>query len=344
MHDDLAQQLLETAPAPLLRQLTRPWSPPRGCRIVVGVSGGADSVALGLLLGALAGGRGWSVLLASLDHERRGRAGADDRRFVERLARQAGLESRTVRRPAPGDEAAARRVRRHVLQEIAAAEDAAAIALAHTMDDQAETVLHRLARGTGTAGLGAMQRWSAPWWRPLLGVRRDALRRLLHRCGMAWREDETNLAPDATRNRLRRRALPALAAALERDVVPALARAAELAQIDEELLAALAAEQAAHVARRTTTGVELDRRALCELAEPLARRLLLAELTRLVGGERLAATHVEAVLALARASGPGTAADLPLGWRATRRGATLTLAPAAAETSDDARGRESTES
>ena len=319
-------------PPALLEEVTRPPAPARGDRVVVAVSGGADSVALLHLLAALAPGRGWRLVVATLDHGLRGEAGAGDRRFVEELAGRLGLPCRSAARdarPAPGEspEEAARRVRHAFLAEVAREEGAALIALGHTMDDQAETLLDRLGRGTGTRGLAGMRRLAPPLWRPLLGVRRAALRELLAGAGIPHREDETNADLSARRNRIRHELLPVLERVLGPGAVPALARAARLAADDEEVLEALAAAEEERVVQVRDAGVVvLDRRALAPLPRALARRIL----RRCLEGNpadpfRPTASHLEALLRLARAEGPGTRLDLPRGWTARRQAGSLVL-------------------
>jgi tRNA(Ile)-lysidine synthase len=348
--------LLSLTPPALLHELTRPWAPEPGARVLVAVSGGGDSVALLHLLVALAPGRGWTLAVATLDHGLRGEESAADRRFVEELAaslclpcrageagppaggdlpRPAGPDATTA---APPSEAALRAFRRSFLTAVAADDDTAAaacIALGHTLDDQAETVLHRLARGTGLAGTRAMARWAPPFWRPLLGVRRAELRRLLEAAGHPWREDASNREPRAARNRLRLGALPALEQALGPAAIENLARAAELARDDEELLDALAAnEEARIVTCRQPDAIALDRRALTALPTALARRVVRRALTALDPAQPGEAAHVRAVLALAQAEGPGTEAHLPRGVLARREGGGVILSrsPSAQDT------------
>ena len=335
--------LLALAPPSLLHELTRPWAPEPGLRVLVAVSGGGDSVALLHLLAALAPGRGWALAVATLDHGTRGEESAADRRFVEKLAASLGLSCRAGEAglPAsaglpgpnaatdaavPPSEAALRTLRRSFLASAADADAAACVALGHTLDDQAETVLHRLARGAGLAGTRAMARWAPPFWRPLLGVRRAELRRLLEAAGHPWREDASNREPRATRNRLRLGALPALEEALGPAAIENLARAAELARDDEELLDALAAEEEARVVTgRQPDAIALDRRALTGLPAALARRVVRRALAALDPEQPGEAAHVRAVLALAQADGPGTEAHLPRGALARRKGGGVIL-------------------
>lgn len=332
-----ARSLLAHAPPSLLHELTRPWAPAPGARILVAVSGGGDSIALLHLLAGLAPGRGWTLTVATLDHGVRGDESAADRRFVEELAAALDLPCRAgeADRPAAPDgsataaapsESILRTLRRSFLAAAAEQDAAACIALGHTLDDQAETVLHRLARGAGLAGARAMARWAPPFWRPLLGVRREALRRLLLGAGCPWREDASNREPRAARNRLRLGVLPALEEALGPAAIENLARTAELARDDEELLEGLASKESARVVTARHAGaIALDRRALIALPPALARRVVRRAVAALDPGQPGEAAHVRAVLALAQADRPGTEAHLPRGLVARREGGRVIL-------------------
>ncbi len=313
--------LIASAPAPLLSELTRPWAPGPGTRVLAAVSGGADSVALLHLLAGLAPGRGWEICVATFDHRWRGEEGRADCRFVSELASRLGLPCREGCGPEEParTEALAREARREFLAQTAGEFGAGAIALGHTLDDQAETVLFRLARGSGLAGAAAMARYAAPYWRPLLGVRRAALRDLLSSAALGWREDATNRTLAAARNRVRHVALPALEAAAGEAVATNLARAAELARDDEELLEMLAGERASALLGSSGDEVTLDRAGLAELPAALARRVARRALRALDPSQPCEAAHLLAIVALAAASGPGTEIHLPRGIVARRR-------------------------
>ena len=328
---------LRTTPPTLLEELTRPWAPPRGARILVAVSGGADSLALLFLLAALAPGRGWTLAAATLDHGLRGEASAEDRRFVEQVCRRLGLDCHSAQRSAtrePGvsPEDAARRLRHEFLRQAAAAEGAAAIALGHQLEDQVETVLYRLARGTSLTGAGAMTRWTPPLWRPLLGVSRRTLRELLQRQGEGWREDASNAGLDAARNRIRHIVLPALTRALGEAALAGIARSASLAREEGEALAALAERLAPEPLPAPAGSRAFDRRRLADLPSALRRLLLRDQLQALAGPElRLTRAHLEGIDALIEARGPGRRVDLPMGWVARREKGVIMLASSAEE-------------
>ncbi len=208
---------------------------PRGSRVVVACSGGGDSTALALLVAATRDALvPRALVLAHLDHGLRA-ASADESRAVAALARRYGYEARCERREvrrAAGEspEEAARRVRYAFLCDVARDTGATHVLTAHHMDDQAETVLQRVLRGTGPAGLGGIPErrplaHGVALVRPLLPFRAAALRTWLRAIGVTWFEDPGNLDGNE-RARLRHAGIPALAACVERDPVPLLARLA----------------------------------------------------------------------------------------------------------------------
>ena len=192
--------------------------------LVLAVSGGADSTAL-LVLAARwrrARKKGPRLLAVTVDHGLR-RGSAAEARAVKRLARRLGVPHRTVRwagkKPATGLQQAARAARYRLLAQAAKAARAAAVLTAHTLDDQAETVLIRMSRGSGLAGLAAMSRVSAlpvtgahgvTLVRPLLAVAKARLIATLERAAIGFADDPSNRDPRFTRVRLRA-LMPALA-------------------------------------------------------------------------------------------------------------------------------------
>jgi tRNA(Ile)-lysidine synthase len=181
---------------------------------VAGVSGGADSMALLVLLALLRPEFSWDLIVVHVHHGLRGEAADQDAAFVEEWAGRLGARFvlKTVEvTPGRGQslEMAARDARRRALLDVAEPLDAR-IVLAHQAEDQAETVLLRLIRGTGVAGLAAMRPVSGRIVRPLLGYRRAELTRLLEDQGVPWREDATNQDRAILRNRVRHDVLPLL--------------------------------------------------------------------------------------------------------------------------------------
>jgi len=179
-------------------------------RLVVAVSGGADSTALLHALTRAAPRLGLDLTAAHLDHGlRRGSAGAATR--VAAMCDRLGVSLVSRRRtPARGGEDASRRLRYEFLEEVAAEAGVETVALGHTADDQAETVLLHLIRGSGLEGLAAMQVRDGLRFRPLLGVWRTDTEAHCLRHHLEPIEDATNRSPRYTRNRVRRRLIPLL--------------------------------------------------------------------------------------------------------------------------------------
>lgn len=223
-----------------------------GARVVVAVSGGGDSLALLRLLHEVASRVGLGLAVAHLDHGVRGEAGRSDAEFVAGVAAGLGLPfegGRWEPTRAGHFEADARRARYAWLVEVARRRGAGMIAVGHTRDDQAETVLHRILRGTGPrglAGIPARRRLAAGvvLVRPLLDVEREDLRAYLREIGQEVREDATNADLRRTRSRIRHDLLPKLAAEYNPRVAEALVRLGRLSGRAEGAVRRYAAELA----------------------------------------------------------------------------------------------------
>jgi tRNA(Ile)-lysidine synthetase-like protein len=236
--------------------------------VLVAVSGGADSTALLLTLKRLAPELGVELCAAHLHHGLRGVAADQDLEFVRALCAhlEVPLEcarwdtrARMKRRGLKG-QAGLRTLRREYLERSADRWHAAAIATAHTADDQLETVLLRLMRGAGLPGLGGMSPRRGRWIKPLLGATRFEIEADLEAAGAAWREDASNRDSRHARSRVRH------------EVIPALVRA--MGQGRSDTLGARGA-----LARRVARGVA-EVRSARRLTERMARRLLLASADR----------------------------------------------------------------
>ena len=189
----------------------------RGRRLLIALSGGADSVALTWMLAQRRDELDLTLAAAHVDHSIRGAESRADaeycRELCERLDIPFYLERVDVpasRLPGEGVETAARRLRYEALRRIRTRIGADWIVLAHHMDDQAETVLMHLLRGSGPDGAGGMAERSDDLYRPLLNTPKRALEQLLADRGIPWRTDRTNLTPCTPRNALRLHGLPAL--------------------------------------------------------------------------------------------------------------------------------------
>src|SRR5256714_14284345 len=203
-----------------------------GERVGVAVSGGADSVALLLLLLELRHKLGIVLRVVHFNHKLRGTASDADEAFVAKLAAKHGLEfhsasvdvAKKAKKERINIEDAARRARYDYFRSLAESGACPRIVVAHTADDQAETVLAHLLRGTGLTGLGGIHPVAGPVIRPLLGIRRGELRRFLRSRKQTWREDATNLDTTKMRARIRKKLLPLLEKHFQKPVVQHLAR------------------------------------------------------------------------------------------------------------------------
>jgi hypoxanthine phosphoribosyltransferase len=199
------------------------------------------------------------------------------------------------------------------------------IALGHTLDDQAETILMRLARGAGPTALAGMAaEGPGPFVRPLLGIERSDLRAYLRGRRLEHREDPSNRSLRHDRNRVRRLVIPVLAEVVNPRVARHLVDAAARLREDADLLDGLAGEEARALVRsRSDGGLSVRADALARLTAPLARRVARLALARAgVDPRRIGAAHLRAFLDLAGGA-PGRSADLPGGFAARRSRALL---------------------
>ncbi len=301
-----------------------------GQTLLVAVSGGADSVALLHLLHGLAGRRRWSLAVAHLHHGIRGAAADEDAAFVKALARGLGLPCMVgrVRVPALAKrrgislEMAAREARYAFLARSARQAGAAAVAVAHTADDQAETVLLRLLRGAGAAGLGgisyAATHHGVTVIRPLLDISRRDILAYLKEGGIAWREDESNSDRAILRNRVRHELLPWLEREFNVRTREALVRTSRLIGDDNAFLDGVAAglRQAFGKGR---SAAELDLEQVQACVPALRRRVLRLWLREAgVPEDGLEFDAIERVSAYAARNRPGVALELAGGWRVVR--------------------------
>lgn len=267
---------------------------------MVACSGGADSLALVSAAVFEARRPGLRVVGATVDHGLQEGSAAQAARTVEQMAALGVDETASVRvqvaEAGIGPEAAARRARYDVLEELAAHVGAAVVLLGHTRDDQAETVLLGLTRGSGARSLAGMRRSFDCYDRPLLDVARaDTVAACLAE-GIDFWDDPHNSDPGFTRVRVRQRVLPVLEDELGPGVAATLARTADQVRADVEALDVLAAE--AWAAMRSPEGLLLSR--LRDHHEAIASRVLrLAALDAGAVDAELFHVHVRALVDLA---------------------------------------------
>lgn len=297
-----------------------------GDRVLVAVSGGADSVCLLHLLQLLAAEYGLELQAAHLDHGMRPES-VNEAEFVARLCSDLSIpltidrvtvpsEARRQRR---GLEETARELRRDFLRRIAAEHGCRVIALGHHRGDQAETVLHRFLRGSGPAGLAGMRPQSGPFIRPLLAVSRRQILAYLERHRLPWVEDASNRNPAFTRNRLRHQVLPLLQEFNPR-LEAGLAELGRRCALEEEFWQAESDRALARLLRPAAGGERsLDRAALLALHPALRARVLRQAMAEVRGDLRgVAAVHLKAVENLLASDRPQVETHLPGLWVACR--------------------------
>ncbi len=311
-----------------VRGAVRPGLTGSGEPVLVACSGGADSLALAAAIAFEAPRAGVPAGAVTVDHGLQP-GSADRAGRTAGLLRDLGLSPVLVVPvdvgPDGGPEGAARAARYAALARVAG-EHGARVALGHTLDDQAETVLLGLGRGSGPRSVAGMveQRAAggATWWRPLLGVRRATTRAACAAAELPVWDDPWNDDSAYTRVRLRTEVLPLLEEVLGGGVAPALARTAGLLRADLDALDELAAD---HLAALTCD----DGLAVADVAElvPALRTRVLRGWLRAGGVRDLQAVHLDAVDALVvRWRGQGRV-DLPGGAGVVRASGTLELEP-----------------
>jgi tRNA(Ile)-lysidine synthase len=324
-----------------------------GRSVLVAVSGGLDSIALTHALLEIAGEKSLKLSIGHVNHGLRGDESETDQASVMELASHLGVPafSRRVEpeqlrvgrssRERPTLQEAARTLRYRALREMAVEAGCGHIATAHNADDQAETVLLRVFRGSGPDGLGGIPECSADGVvaRPLLRVSRAEIEAYAAERGFSWREDESNRSVAYARNRLRLRWLPGLTGDFNDQLLMAVGNLAEAQRRDSEWIGSLVEREAA--LRFTPEGCWLRTRAedWHELPEALARRLARWGLRR-CGGERDATrVHLERMLAFFRTARSGAQLELPGGTRLERDREGFRLGPVESLASAEPTGR-----
>ena len=298
----MARRALGPAGLKVVQAVDRVASAP----MLIACSGGPDSLALAAAAAVVARRRGSGLRAVVVDHGLQAGSAAVAEAVVAQLddlVVPARVVSIHVEQSGRGPEAEARDARYQALRD--AAEPGEQILLGHTLDDQAETVLLGLARGSGIRSLAGMPAQRGPFVRPLLGLRRSITLAACHEFGVQPWQDPHNADPRFTRVRVRTTVLPTLEQELGPGVIEALARSASLARVDADYLDELAA-----TAARDLTGPGLDAEALAELPEALGARVVQTWL-RDCGVADVAAIHIHAVWALVTDCHGQVGVDLP---------------------------------
>lgn len=289
----------------------------RGDRILAGVSGGADSVCLVLVLKEL----GFSLGIAHVNHGLRGADSDEDEQFTAALAHRLGVPyfTRRVLLMSGNIEAAGRDARRDFFSEIADRNGFSAIALAHTRSDRVETFLLNLLRGSGLDGLAAMPPVSGRVIRPLIDVGRQAVEVYLGQLGQTWRTDESNLDISFARNYLRQDVIPRLASEFNPNLMETLSRTVEILEVEDVWIRSLTDEWIAENGTNEEEDFVIPVEALEAAPAALARRAVRAGL-RKAGSDlqNVSFEHTENVRSLLESGKSGRMIEIPGGLQVLR--------------------------
>jgi tRNA(Ile)-lysidine synthase len=274
-----------------------------GDRVGVAVSGGADSVVLLHIFHRLAAQLQIRPVVLHVNHHLRGQESDGDEEFVRSLAERLGLPVFVEQAPAGSGnlEQEVRNLRRHFFLRLMKQDyTVERVALGHTRNDQAETVLFRLVRGSGLAGLAGMRiKTPEGFIRPLLTSSREEVRKWAEAEGLAWREDSSNADLRFARNRIRHEIIPELARHFNPNVQSVLAGTANLAAAEEEYWQTEIAALYAEITKRTRLGLVLAVPTLKRRHLAVQRRVIRHAVSELRGGLRgLDMGHIDAILDL----------------------------------------------
>lgn len=309
---DLEQSIIDTLPSGAVN-------------LLVAVSGGVDSIVLLSALSRISVFSRVSLHVAHLDHQIRSES-AEDAAFVRNLCCQKHIPCHIELCNVPtlaqeeklSIEMAGRQARRRFLQKVAENVDADAIVLAHHQDDQVETFMLRLLRGSGQSGLAAMRIHQGLWWRPLLNCSREQILDYARQHDLDWVEDESNKSLDFLRNRLRHQLLPQLL-----EVNPSfgcrVAGLTQQIQIEEDFWQKKVEQAMGKLVLPCQDGLRLRRDSLLKL-HPALRVRMIREALRQVRGDlqRIEAIHLQAIEALLIGTRSQSQLDLPGCWVARR--------------------------
>lgn len=277
-----------------------------GMRVLAGVSGGADSVCLLYVLKEYQKRVPFEICVVHVEHGLRGGESLKDAAFVEELCRKFGISCHTVRagvRQVAREkglslEEAGRAERYRIFEEIRGEQAAHRIAVAHNRNDQAETVIWNLARGSGLRGLGGIRPVRGEIIRPLLFTGREHIEELLKEAGLSWRTDQTNLEQDYTRNKVRLSLLPQMQRELNARAPEHIAQAAEKLQQVQAFVDRIT-QQAARECIQCGADVVIHLPAFAGQDALIRQELLRLALERAGGLRDVGSVHLEALEALA---------------------------------------------
>jgi len=264
----------------ILKNLTEHKLINKGDTIIIGASGGPDSQFMIFILDKLKEKLGFDIVLAHLNHLHRKEASLDED-LVRKTAKKLGLEFNSRSRSMDdlakklkiSSEDAGRRLRYEFFRDMAKNYPSSKIAVAHNKDDQAETLLMRMVRGTGLDGLKAMNYKSGDIIRPILNIKKSEILAYLDKNNLPYAIDHTNFENDYTRNKIRLDIMPKLAE-INPGVIDAFFKLSDLARDDLKLIDGLVDSKFKDMAKVTRSRVSFDKEKFDETEKPLLRRIL----------------------------------------------------------------------
>ncbi len=296
-----------------------------GDKVLIGVSGGPDSIALLHILWTLKDDMGIIPMVAHLNHQLRGGEADRDARSVREFSEKLGLpcfiEEADVRSYHKNSglslQEACREIRFSFYERLAGKLDAGRVALGHHADDQAETILLNLLRGAGISGLKGMSYIRGLYIRPLLEIRRREIEEYCLRLHLPVRQDSSNLKPVYTRNRIRLNLLPLLERDYNPQIIHTLVQLGNLCNQEDSYLEELALVNLEKIKVNGKNGmVALDNNTLRSLPAPLCRRVLRLAWDEVTGDTKeLSYHHIERLMELLHKKAGGRVAILPRGIR-----------------------------
>ncbi len=303
-------------------------------RVVAAVSGGPDSTAMLHTLFLLRDEFGIELAVAHLNHNLRGEESKRDHRFVREKASEYGLEffDCTLRagllkeNSGEGLQAAARERRLAFLFDTAKKFKASRIAVGHTMDDQAETMLMRVITGSGLAGLSGMWPVRGLLIKPLIKISRAEVMAFIKRQGLNYIVDSSNLKDSYLRNNIRHRLMPFIKENYNPSIVPTLARTAELLRHDNNYIEAIARHLGVEL-KKTQREVVLDAGRLQGLHHALLTRVFLSSAGSFSKRSRISSSHISAFIELVNSEKPNLSITLPGGLTVRREYGRIILTP-----------------
>ncbi|HIR77080.1 MAG TPA: tRNA lysidine(34) synthetase TilS [Candidatus Choladousia intestinipullorum] len=304
-----------------------------GMRILAGISGGADSVCLLLVLSEYRKIVPFHLTAVHVEHGIRGKESLEDAAFTGRLCGRLGVDFVLEQTDVPelakqrqtSLEETARSERYRIFEKVRRERGAERIAVAHNRNDQAETVLWNLVRGSGLKGLGGMRPVRDRIIRPLLFTEREQIEQIVLSAGLTWRTDRTNLEQEYTRNRIRLSVLPQMERELNSRAVLHIAQASEKLQDVWEYLDRVSSAASKRCIVKEKAGVSIQLEPFRK-EDALIRRELIRRALEMCSGslKNIGSVHLETLSSLALMD-CGKRADLPGGVMAVREKDTLRL-------------------